>query len=141
MISCARCRNQAAKCKFRDTTESDERLIKQIIIRTKHQKIQERLLSKGDSLTLDEATDVCRTYEATLSQLTQLHAEKERKQPCVQWGTTPAVEPGGTISARNAQIAEVSMPNHVISALHIARSVKAVAKPTTVSLKTPARNT
>ena len=72
----SRCRNQATKCKFRDTTESEERLIEQIIIGTKHKKIQERLLSKGDSLTLDEAIDVCRTYEATLVQLDQLHAEK-----------------------------------------------------------------
>ena len=62
----SRCRNQATKCKFRDTTESGERLIEQIIIGTKHKKIQGRLLSKVEPLTLDEAIDVCRTYKATL---------------------------------------------------------------------------
>ena len=67
-----RCRNQAAQCKFRDVTEVDERLIKKLIIGSKFKKVQERLLSKGDSLTLDEAIDVCRTYEATLTQMDQL---------------------------------------------------------------------
>ena len=74
----SRCRNQATKCKFRDTTESDERLIEQIIIGTKHKKIQERLPSKEESLTLDEAIDVCRIHEATLSQLDQLNSESEK---------------------------------------------------------------
>ena len=46
-------------------------------------------------------------------------------------GTASAVELGGTISARNAQVAEVSISNHVISALHMAQNVKVVAKPTT----------
>ena len=67
-LSC--CRNQVTKCKFRDTTESDESI----------KKIQGRLLSKGDSLTLDQAIDVCRTYEATLSQLCKLHAEKSEEE-------------------------------------------------------------
>ena len=74
----SRCRNQSTKCKFSNTTESDERLIEQTTISTKHKKIQERLLSKGKSLTLDEAIDVCKTYEATLSQLDQLNSESEK---------------------------------------------------------------
>jgi hypothetical protein len=44
-------------------------LIEQIIIGTKYTKVQERLLAKGENLTLDEAIDVARTYEATLMQL------------------------------------------------------------------------
>ena len=50
----------------------DERLIEQLIIRLKLKKVQERLLSKGDSRTLDKAMDICRTYEATLTQMGQL---------------------------------------------------------------------
>ena len=41
------------------------------------------------------------------------------------------MKPGRTISARNAQIAEVSLPNHVISALHMVWNVEIVAKLTT----------
>lgn len=73
-----RCRNQATKCKFRDLVETNERLIEQLIIGTKYKKVQERLLSKGESLTLDEAIDVSRTYEATLIQLGQLDSGKVR---------------------------------------------------------------
>ena len=72
-----RCRNQASKCRFRDKIESDERLIEQLIVGTKHKKIQERLLEKGEQLTLDEAIDIARTYEATTSQLEQLESEKK----------------------------------------------------------------
>ena len=59
---------------------------------------------KGDSLTLNEAIDVCRTYEDTLSQLTQLHAEREKTSMHLRrttsalrgarWATS-AVELGG----------------------------------------------
>ncbi len=64
-----RCRNQAVKCKVRDHVETNERLIEQIIIGTKYTKVQDTLLAKGEDLTLDEAIDVARTYEATLMQL------------------------------------------------------------------------
>ena len=74
-----RCRNQATKCKFRDDTDVGERLIEQLIIGTKHKKVQERLLSKGESLTLDEAMDICRTYEAMLTQMGQLDSGQRRK--------------------------------------------------------------
>ena len=58
-----RCRNQAFKCRFRDKIESDERLIEQLIVATKHKKIQERLLEKGEQLTLDEAIAIATTYK------------------------------------------------------------------------------
>ena len=40
-------------------------------------------------------------------------------------------EPGGTISARNAQTVVVTMLNHVISALRMAQNLKVVEKPIT----------
>ena len=51
----ARCRNQANKCKFRDSQEIEDRLIEQLVIGTKHKRFQERLSEKGDTLTLDIA--------------------------------------------------------------------------------------
>ena len=72
-----RCRNQATKCKFRDTTEVGERLIEQLIIGTRHTKVQEKLLEKGEKLTLDTAIDVARTHEATLTHMKQLTEGKQ----------------------------------------------------------------
>lgn len=60
------------KCKFGDVIDVDERLIEQQIIKSKHKKVQEQLLSKGDSLTLDKAMNICKTYEVTLTQKGQL---------------------------------------------------------------------
>ena len=72
-----RCRNQATKCKFRDATETEERLIEQLIIGTKQKKVQERLLEKGEKLKLDIATDIARTYEATISHMERLTGVKQ----------------------------------------------------------------
>ena len=72
-----RCRNQATKCKFRDTTEVEERLIEQLVIGTRYKKVQEKLLEKGEKLTLDTATDTARTYEATLTHMKQLTSGSE----------------------------------------------------------------
>ena len=68
----ARCRNQANKCKFRDSQEIEDRLIEQLIIGTKHKRVQERLFEKGDTLTLDIAIDLARTHQATLKNVEQL---------------------------------------------------------------------
>ena len=73
----ARCRNQARKCKFRDERELAERLTEQLIIGTKHCKVQEKLLEKGDELTLDTAIDIARTFEATIHQLSQLNPNND----------------------------------------------------------------
>ena len=73
----ARCRNKAAKCKFRDTEETEVRLIEQLIKGTKHKKVQERLLGKDEALTLDKAIDISRTYEATMTHLQVLHNQSK----------------------------------------------------------------
>ena len=73
-----RCRNQATRCRLRDNDETDERLIEQLIVGTKHKKVQERLLEKGEQLTLDEAIDIARTYEATQSQMEELDGESNK---------------------------------------------------------------
>ena len=73
-----RCRNQATRCRFRDNDETDERLIEQLIVGTKHKKVQERLLEKGEQLTLDEAINIARTYEATQSQMEEFDGESNK---------------------------------------------------------------
>ena len=59
-----RCRTQAGKCKF-STAELETRLIEQLIFGTVHKKVQEILLSKDETLKLDDAVDIARTFEAT----------------------------------------------------------------------------
>ena len=64
----ARCRVLAAKCKFSDVLETDTRLIEQLIVGTRHVRVQEKLLEQGDSLaSLNAALDIARTFEATKS--------------------------------------------------------------------------
>ena len=49
----------------RDKIKSDERIIKQLIVGNKHKKIRhERLLKKGEDLSLEVAIDIARPSEA-----------------------------------------------------------------------------
>ena len=57
----------------------DKWLIKQLTIRTKHKKVQKRLLEKGIHLTLNEAIDITRTQEATISQMEQLKGQSNKE--------------------------------------------------------------
>ncbi|PIK48224.1 hypothetical protein BSL78_14910 [Apostichopus japonicus] len=65
-----RCKIQAKKCKLTDEA-LQEKLIEQLILGTKHKKVQESLLGKDEKHTLDNAIDIARTHEAT-----QLHMEE-----------------------------------------------------------------
>ena len=70
-----RCKTQARKCKFRDTTETEERLIEQLVVGVRHGKVQEKLLFRDETLTLDAAMDVARTHEATLANMQQFSGD------------------------------------------------------------------
>ena len=70
-----RCKTQARKCKFRDTTETDERLIEQLVVGVRHGKVQEKLLCRDETLTLDAAMGVARTHEATLANMQQFSGD------------------------------------------------------------------
>ena len=63
------CMLQAKKCKFRDETEINTRLIEKIIRGGTHDKVREELLCKDDTLTLDKAMQIARTYEALQQEL------------------------------------------------------------------------
>lgn len=69
-----RCRTQAKKCKFDPAKEFDEKLIEQLIIGTRHKKVQKTLLGKDDKLTLDAAMNEARTYEALITHMSQLNS-------------------------------------------------------------------
>jgi len=77
-IFLARCQNQATRCRFREKDKSDKHLIKQLVVGTKYKKVQERLLEKGEQLTLDEAIGIAWIYKATLSQMEELHGESNK---------------------------------------------------------------
>ena len=68
----ARCKKKTSKCKFRDAQETNDRLLEQLIVGTKHSKVQKRLLEGGSDLTLDEALDKAPTYDATQRHMEQL---------------------------------------------------------------------
>ena len=70
-----RCKTQARKCKFRDTTETEERLIEQLVVGVRHGKVQEKLLCRDETLTLDAAMDVAGTHEATLANMQQFSGD------------------------------------------------------------------
>ncbi|PIK54436.1 hypothetical protein BSL78_08649 [Apostichopus japonicus] len=68
-----RCRIQGSQCKF-NPTELEIRLIEQLIIGTSHTKVQQILLGKDETLKLDDALDVARTFEATRTHMEALNA-------------------------------------------------------------------
>ena len=70
-----RCMTQARKCKSRDATETEERLTEQLVVGVRHGKVEEKLLCRDDTLTLDAAMDVARTREATLANMQQFSGD------------------------------------------------------------------
>ena len=119
-----RCRNQATKYKFRDATETEERLIEQLIIGTKQKKVQERLLEKGEKLKLDIATDIARTNEATISHMERLtgvrqhdvhtvRSDNQRNpQKCLNCGREHPEKPRNKCPAFDTECGNCGKPNH-----------------------------
>ena len=66
-----RCKLQALTCKF-NQAELKERLFGQVIVGTRLPNLQKELLAKYENLTLDEALNVGRTHEASISHMFQL---------------------------------------------------------------------
>ena len=89
------------------------------------------MLSKGESLTLDEAIDVCRTYEATLSQPDQLNSESEKSINAVKGDNLNRGARGTPANLRNALTVGENTHNHVINVLHMVPNAKAVERPIT----------
>ncbi|KAI8516719.1 hypothetical protein Bbelb_053000 [Branchiostoma belcheri] len=67
----ARLKNVAKKCKFKDDAEIKDRLVDQLIWGCIHKKVQKTLVGKPD-LTLKDAMDTARAFEATQKQMSSL---------------------------------------------------------------------
>ena len=74
----ARCRLKARKCKFRDEQELEERIIDQLIVGTRFPELQKQLLSKNETMTIEEVLTMCRSYEASIEYLKKM-SELQRK--------------------------------------------------------------
>ncbi|XP_045104351.1 uncharacterized protein LOC123499883 [Portunus trituberculatus] len=72
----ARLRIQADKCKFGES--KCERILEQLIAGATHEKVQEKLLAKDEKFTLDQAIDVCRTFEANKAHLAEFTSDTPR---------------------------------------------------------------
>ncbi len=67
----SRIKLQAFRCSFSDA-ELSERVIEQIIAGTRHADLQKQLLAKDNTLTLAQAIDLARAFEASLEHMSQL---------------------------------------------------------------------
>ena len=74
----ARCKLQALKCKF-SQNEAEERLIEQLIVGTNLSELQKELLGTDDKLTLEQALNIGRTHEASISHMSQLQGVQTRQ--------------------------------------------------------------
>ena len=68
----ARWRLQEEKCKFRDATDTEERLTEQVITGTKHPEQKKQLLAKAEWLTLQEALNICWVHKASISYMIEM---------------------------------------------------------------------
>ena len=74
----ARCRLKARKCKFRDEQELEERIIDQLIVGTRLPELRKQLLSKNETMTIEEVLNMCRSYEASIEYMKKM-SELQRK--------------------------------------------------------------
>ena len=87
MIFFARCRLKARKCKFRDEQELEERIIDQLIVGTRFPELQKQLLSKNETMTIEEVLNMCRSYEASIEYMkkpTELQRKNESQKNAVK---------------------------------------------------------
>ncbi|XP_071476746.1 uncharacterized protein [Diadema antillarum] len=88
-----RCRTKAAKCNFKTDATIEERIIEVLIAGIRHPEVQKVLLSKDETLKLDEAATIARTHEASDFHMNQLHSldrasvqEVHKSKPCRNCG-------------------------------------------------------
>ena len=90
-------RNIAARCKFRDQREINDRILDQAIFGCNSKEVQKELICKDETLTLEKAVEVIRAVEATNIQMENLHKNKtnddthdlhaiKKKRPCTKCG-------------------------------------------------------
>ena len=67
-----RCKTKVMKCKLSDDKARDERIIEQIISGIKYTEAQRKLLAKDEKMTLKQAIDICRNFEASVSHMEKM---------------------------------------------------------------------
>ena len=68
----ARIKLQANKCGTRDNIEFEQRVIETMIAGIRYKTVQRDLLTKPKTLILQEAVQLCRSYEVSIIQLREL---------------------------------------------------------------------
>lgn len=88
---------QAYKCDLRDDDDVQARVIEQLIAGTRHADLQKDLLQKPKTFTMEEALDMGRAHEASLTHMKDLadlkavattaaHAVQVKKKQCMRCG-------------------------------------------------------
>ena len=120
----SRIKLQAFKCKFRDETDIQDRVIEQLIQGTRHPEVQKELLGKDNKLTLDQAIDISRSYEASVEHMKQLtiasaapvssvHGiSRVGKQKCMFCGLDHKLRPRNRCPAFGSTCSACGKPNH-----------------------------
>ena len=70
----------AAKCKFRDDKEMQDRIIDQLIWGSAYKDVHKVLIGRDETLSLDDVIDVARSHEATTNQLKSLQEKAQIPQ-------------------------------------------------------------
>ena len=68
----AKIKNIAAKCKFRDSKEVEDRILDQLIWGSNNPEVQKSLIGRDEKLSLNNAIDIARSNEATKRQMNSL---------------------------------------------------------------------
>ena len=68
----AKIKNIAAKCKFRDSKEVEDRILDQLIWGSNNPEVQKSLIGQDEKLSLNDAMDIVRSNEATKRQMNSL---------------------------------------------------------------------
>lgn len=77
-------KNIAAKCKFRDGEELEDRVLDQFIWGTSYKDVQKALIGKSEELTLQAAVDIARAHEATDRQMSLMSHTSGRQVDAVK---------------------------------------------------------
>nr|XP_006823887.1 PREDICTED: uncharacterized protein LOC102805367 [Saccoglossus kowalevskii] len=74
-------KNVAAKYKLESDKEMEERLVDQLIWGSCHPDVQKKLIGRNEKLTLKDAIDVARSFEATNKQMRLLASNQDYSSP------------------------------------------------------------
>ena len=83
----------AAKCKFRDDKEMQDRIVDQLIWGSAYKDVHKVLIGRDETLSLNAAIDVARSHEATTNQLKSLQEKAHIPQSATQEVSINEIKP------------------------------------------------